>query len=705
MKIQHISNQRISMGNTHKKVHNNQTQPVIHHAKASTSFAYQDYNISFGARLNRTPENFQDFNSNNMPVRMKNYLLEDFDTRKQIHPTELQKQAYEWLNAASSVEDIKETYSDEPLFADLKSVKNTKATRGLLYKLRYLELNTKEPIFKKEFNESNKEDLTVYLVKKIYLEGKTLKEINEDFKNEAKPYVNELLEGEKFTYADLNSLGVHFPKLAYWNSFQATRNDKDYNPSKRNGSYYKEFEKEASTIPHKRHEVSEETRKKLSETSTRWWASLSEEEFAEQVKKMLQGKEISKQIPKDSAFYRFQGPIQTIAMDKSGYSQRLAQIFSDRYNDEDFMEENQDFASRSKAIMTEFWNSDPKFRENYSISYKETMKVFEDAYEDKENPQRLEALLNKAVEVKRQVLENAQKRRNAKIQAQKEMERQAKELQKHNSYKPVVQPQKKSDEFDIHSPKDVKRRFRTIERGNLKIYPDMFQEELMKFLSDEKNIDFKTMQNIVMLNTIDGYKLLNLSREEEEKIYEKTQQKIADINDSFNFKNVLVTRTNDLIINNTLFELIHNPAVLGFERGDVYEFISHHNLTDEFLKRKDSINKEMKALAKPMSDKDARQFTLNIFLPFMKQILTSGFKHYDPLDERTMMILLSEIKRVFSQNPSEVKETIKFLSGFNASVKYINDKNNDDTAKSFVKEHMVLDYLNWFTKRHPQAFL
>lgn len=55
-------------------------------------------------------------------------------------------------------------------------------------------------------------------------------------------------------------------------------------------------------------------------------------------------------------------------------------------------------------------------------------------------------------------------------------------------------PKENKEVFDINSPKDVKRRFRTIEKQNLNVYPEMFSKELMTFLFDDKNIDFKTMQ-------------------------------------------------------------------------------------------------------------------------------------------------------------------------------------------------------------------
>ena len=99
MKIQQINAYKY---NFHKTAASKtlQSQLAYFNQNDNYNFAYRDYNVSFAARLNRSPENFQDFNSENMPKQMKEYLLEDFNVRKQIHPTELQKNAYKWLNAA-----------------------------------------------------------------------------------------------------------------------------------------------------------------------------------------------------------------------------------------------------------------------------------------------------------------------------------------------------------------------------------------------------------------------------------------------------------------------------------------------------------------------------------------------------------------------------------------------------------------------------
>lgn len=680
---------------------NLQTSPLS--TQNAAQYAYRDFNISFAARLNRTPEDFhkQDFNSENMPSRVKEYLLEDFDKRKLIHPTKLQKAAYEWLEASNEVDDIKAAYPQEPLFKDLKSVKNTKATRGLLYKLRILELNTKEPVFKKEFKDLNNDDLTVYLVKKIYLEGKTLKEINKDFTNESREYVSELLEGEKFTYADLKSLGVHFPKTAYWNSFQATRADKDYNPSKRNENYYKEFEKEAAKHSHQGHEVSQETIKKLSESSTKWWAGLGKEERAEQIRKMVEGRETSK-----SPYAKYQGPLRTLAGDRIGYSERLSQVFSERFSDEEFLNDFPTFSQRCSEIMLEFWNKDPKFRENYTRACDEVTTEFEDAILRPDKPELLENLLNKALDVKQKIITNANKRKQEKREYQRKMERQARELQKHNQINTTPKVNINVPSFDINSPKDVKKQFKDEEKKVIKIFPEQFQKEFLAFLSDPSNVDFKLMQKFVAVNIEGGYEMLNMTTEEEQdKLYKEVCKKVEELNEKFNNTHTSTAKTSDFILSNYLYETSQDPNIFTKARGELTEEIFEHNRTQEIIDNANQFNKEMKLLAKPLAEKTSTQFLKDIFVPNLKYKLTKGFAFYPDADTDSMGILLNEIQKAHAANPKEIQSTIKFLSNYNAQYKFINSRQNDESAKEAVIEHIIIDYLNKFLEQHDSPIL
>ena len=54
------------------------------------------------------------------------------------------------------------------------------------------------------------------------------------------------------------------------------------------------------------------------------------------------------------------------------------------------------------------------------------------------------------------------------------------------------------------------------------------------------------------------------------------------------------------------------------------------------------------------------------------------------------------------QNPDRYKE---FLKNYNAAIKYYKDPKNDKTAKAVIMEHMIVDYINWLTKKEQNNML
>ena len=135
--------------------------------------AYVDYNISFGARLFRTPANFyeQPFNKNGMPDTMKAYLNADYEDRKNMPPAQMLRLVFDDMNYAKSLEQVKRIYPDEPLFNDLTDVPNRKARTGLVSEIETLKEDTSDiPLFK-----NGNSNFGMYLLKKIYLDGNLLK--------------------------------------------------------------------------------------------------------------------------------------------------------------------------------------------------------------------------------------------------------------------------------------------------------------------------------------------------------------------------------------------------------------------------------------------------------------------------------------------------------------------------------------------------
>lgn len=657
------------------------TPQSLTHSSASTNpisenrfFAYQDYNlgnISFGARLNRTPEDFysQSFNQENMPDTVKKYLNEDYEERQHMPPSQLQREAYQYIKIADSVKEVKDMYPDETLFKDLRPFSETRAKRGTLLLLRWDAQTSATPIFK----DKEEKDLSLYLLKKVYLEGKTLEEINKDFDKEATDEIKKELgnkDNDYFSYADLKSMGIKYPNLSYYQSFLATRDDKEYIPaSRKSGS----------------RNLSEETLEKMKEGRKNWWTGLNKLDRDEQIQKMIEGKQLS-----NSVYSKYQGQIMTIAAAKIGFSERLSDLFADRFNDEEFNQDFETFAEKQRAIMQEFWNKDTVFKKVYSDAIHTTIADFEEAYNNKDNTDALEKLLNKALDLKAKVLEKAKAKRHDRLERQK------------LAPKAPAQQAKKIEEFNINSQKDVLKAFRSIERKTLAVYPDAFSEEFLKYIID--NTDFKTKQQVVALNKENPKELLKVTDEELEQIKQDLIDKIEIVNQNFNDKYTLVAKTNDHIMNTLLYELSNNLMSLNRERGDTYDAIRSNNLEAEVLKRKDSLNRQMKILAKPLSDKEAKDFFENVFAPKMNELLKGGFTYYKDINEMQRMGLKTRLTQTLTADPAAMKKSIKYIGNFNAAIKFVNNRQNSQQERDIVFEHMVTDYLYWILKSPKEGY-
>ena len=202
------------------KEHNNQTAPKIETSNLPM-IAYKDYNISFGERLFRTPANFfeQNFNRNNMPLTMKQYLFADYEDRQNMPPNQMLKLVFDDINLAKDMDDVKYLYPNEPLFESLSNEPKVKARTGIIAEIEMMKEDGKT-LFK-----NGQDNLGFYILKKIYLEGKSLKEINNDFKKDVSVYYNGL---SPIQYETLAAYGIKFPKNAFWKSFTATREDFPY---------------------------------------------------------------------------------------------------------------------------------------------------------------------------------------------------------------------------------------------------------------------------------------------------------------------------------------------------------------------------------------------------------------------------------------------------------------------------------------------
>lgn len=630
--------------------------------------SYKDYNITFGERLNRTPEDFyaQAFNIDNMPDTVRKYLFEDFEERRHMPPAQLQRQAFEYLKLADNVQDIKDMYPDEPLFVHLKEVKDTKPNTGILLLLKWDAQTSQTPIFKDKQNK----DLTTYLLKKVYLEGKTIDELNTDFDKDATDEIKRELgvkDKKYFSHSNIYTLGIRYPKLPYYNSFLATRNDKEYIPPVRK-----------SSIP-----VSEETKEKLSVAMTKWWSGLNQMERAEQIQKMLNGKEMS-----NSIFTKYQGQIMTIAAAQMGFSEKLSDIFSEKYSDSSFVIDFPTFSEQQREIMLEFWNKDPEFRTNYSRALQDTISEFETAYYSEDKTQ-LESLLNKALELKSKVLDKAREKHYQRREMQK-----LTHAPQHDAQVPGT-PRRLSEKqlnevqtVDLNSPNTINKLYRKIQMDSMRFYTDMYKSTFMDFLL--KNTTLTVRKVAVALSQPDAQKFLNIDDQEFNEIKKVDTDKYKNLVDYFYLKYPLVAATNEFVLNKLLYELTGNPEVFTFNRQGSVEFIQEHNLVQEVLRHHDRLNSEMKKFARASTGKELDDFANLEFDTAVILHVNQGFKYHPEYSYE--MQTAGMMHDLYHQDPENYKA---FLKNYNAAIKYYNNPASSPHAKEVIMEHLVAEYMNW----------
>ena len=181
--------------------------------------------LVFGARVDKGLTRFYDVNADKMPSTVKKFI-ENLPSKEIFTPLTAQAAAFAGLAGALTIADIQNRYPEEELFQNLISPNDSKATRGILG--TYRENKDLLEMCNQGILESN-EDLTVWLVKKIFLEGKTIDEINHDLEKEMnsdfmKLYTDKEPEGQAIRGTTLKALGIKMPAFEYMQSLRYTRN-------------------------------------------------------------------------------------------------------------------------------------------------------------------------------------------------------------------------------------------------------------------------------------------------------------------------------------------------------------------------------------------------------------------------------------------------------------------------------------------------
>lgn len=341
-------------------------------------YTYQDYNINF---TGRTPENFyaQDFNRENMPDSMKEYLNYDYEQRRHIPPEQMMGEVFKYIKIADNFDDVKSIYPNEQLFKSLH--KNNQNNRSsILWETKVAKQLSDKPLFK-----DGSDDFGMYLLRKIYLEGKTIKEINKDFYEKD---INDSYRGiitKQIDSQTTSAFGIRYPKSAFWNSFIATREE------------YKNF---FVTLP--KNSTNPAVKIQNTNTQTTTINNLDNQnsnnksvqktrkyQIKNYQKKLLTGdikeskadtQEIEKRIrrrfgkddPEASFIVKYLSPIMAVAAERVHLSEEMKSFCE--------MENKKGKTSDDEFMFKRFWKHNPNLLNYYAETITDTIDMFEEIY-------------------------------------------------------------------------------------------------------------------------------------------------------------------------------------------------------------------------------------------------------------------------------------------------------------------------------------
>ena len=336
----------------------------------SVNFGYQDFNINFRGR---TPENFyeQEFNIKFMPETMKKYLYANYEERKHIPPEQIMSESFKYLKITDNFADVKSTYPDEILFKNLHEA-NLKGRSGILSDIKLAKEMSDTPLFN-----DGEDNFGIYLLRKIYLEGKTIKEINKDFyeKDLAPDYKG--IVTQPITYGTTSAFGIQYPKTDFWNSFIATRDEyKKFfvNLPKQNKT---ELKKELEKLKYSKISESESEKPKPRKYSVKKYQKeqmkrdIIKTKGNEEAIKRAITKHFKQDDPEAAFIVKYLSPIMTVAADRVHLSEEM------RY----FAENTKADGKKIENLFAQFWKAHPEILEHYSTAITDTIELFEETYE------------------------------------------------------------------------------------------------------------------------------------------------------------------------------------------------------------------------------------------------------------------------------------------------------------------------------------
>lgn len=661
--------------------------------------AYQDYNVNFKARLFRTPENFyeQSFNRDNMPFTMKTYLFNDYADRKNMPPNQMMKLVYGDIEETESLEQVKRIFPQEPLFANLTDVPNKKARTGIISEIELMRQENKT-LFK-----NGKDNLGHYIIKKIYLEGKTLKEINTDFEKDISVHYKGL---SPIQYETLSAFGIKFPKSAFWKSFIATREDfpYEYKPRKaaehRNGipeNRTANVISKPKTEPKKFVNVKEWEIEKLSDAVINGKGNI--EETKRQIKKSsLKNTESSNFVAK------YLSEISSIVLERVHASDEMKH-FAENYDK---------LTSSEKSMLDAYWNSNPQIKEHRSIVMKDTIKLFMDAYGVDGNNDEFRHLIKYAQEIKPERLKT-QKLHDLKQAEYDEMFEKL-QLEGDEVKEEIKQEAKitksieKPDALTLNDDKplrsftvipasheikyngDLDESLRNLLKEELTLLPDGFVKRYTQYLMNHPLINDKYKLTLVIDGMVpEGYEDTILPSEEMNKIS-------YTVNKDFTkkYSNVMVANDQSLV------ELISTVKPEGAEKllplqtDDIMKLARTLGLETLNPSQRTMINANYQDYLKPITSKEDLNKINAMIVDFAQNFEKSSFYEI----ESQLNILMKLMSINLKENPSlkkDMQRSIKynkFIEQYGGSAKILLKDNVTHEMKKAKLELMISDLMS-----------
>ncbi len=596
----------------------------------SNRFNYpKNYRPYFGARLNRTPENFyeQDFNIQNMPATVKELLLKDLENKKK-RPMELQREAFADLELCWNIKDVMDVFPNEPLMQNLETLETIRPTHGYLCDLRILGAKNNTVL-------KSGEDLTVYLLKKIYLQGKDLAEINEDFKKDVKEdYLDEEhYKNGYFLYTTLNALGVKFPDNAYWHSLQATRLDKEYIPSTRT------FDptKERKTRVYTPREITPEERQKRSERMVLKWADMSPVQRANMLEKMRLG-----QIEKNGIFFDYMSPIMILAAEKAKLSDKLIEFFR-KDADIEYPADLSNLNDKQSRKLKKFWDKNPYLKKQFSNAIIESMKLFEEA--KALNDGTLTQLVDATSKIKLKNELRAKLRENS-------------------------------------SKEGIKRTLINTINAQCACFPESYKNSYLDYILKNNKYKKTIMPLLAQL----------VYQPDNENLNRTTQKLVDELHNEYVLSHKHETSAAHVAVASLLYEYTGDATVFTAPTQGINVAVANSGFETLVLSRKAEIESRMTEYKKGFSEEELSMHT-QVLMNMMKAIAIRGYATLSNPQVRARVSKLPKICKKLDKDKIMRKELKEFLKDYEGYMKFGTSPLSNNQLRAYLYESIIDDYI------------